>query len=215
MNPEALTPANLWRALRDHIEALCQLFGLPQKLAARTWLPRWEARHISATLRPVEILLRRLIFLDALHMQQTPAPAETKSRALRTMTGARGAGFDPDHPESWSVRFDLGDAAQRKRKTHRRRSAHEPSRQVSSAPLALRLEALIRGFNDPAPLAARLARRLCRRPEIAPRYSARVKPGRTGAMFWPDVRRVGELVLDALALSLALTASFAPAPDTS
>ena len=206
MDLEALTPENLWRVLRGHIEALCALFGLPQKLAARTWLARWEARRISNTLRPVEILLRRLVFFDALRLRQTPAP-ETKSRPQRTMTGARGASFDPDNPESWTVRFDLGDALAPKRAVRRARPTHEPSRQVSSAPLALRLEALIRGFNDPASLAQRLARRLSRHPTLAPRYSARVKRRGEGRAFWREVRQAGELVADELGaavLALAL-----------
>ena len=176
------TLQNLWRTLRGAIETACMLFGLPRAIAQKLWFSRVEYRLACGFLRPLETLLRRLIFLEALAREPAPRP-EIKRREPRGMDAAFGAAFDPDCPEAWPARFDLAAAMDRRRLTGQRgacrRGAGAPYTHINgyaSTPIALRLEALIRGFNDPAPLIERLARLLKRRPRAAFAFLARPRP---------------------------------------
>lgn len=183
LNPDAIY---LWRALRHYIEQTCILFGLPSTLAQKVFISRDEHARICAWLRPLEQLLRRLIFLEALKCTPEPVGAiEHKSRAKRIMPAAFGAHFDADNSESWRVQINLNPerrlpAGQRQfeqiqRNGINRNAALSPSKTtsapivnvVSSAPVARRIEALIRGFNDPRALAQSYANKIARTPEIA------------------------------------------------
>ena len=148
------------------------LFGLPQRIAQRIWLSRAEYKSACAFLRPLELLLRRLIFLDALALEPDPTP-ESKRRLRLAMDTALGAAFDVDHPQAWRTHFHLAASDARLPAGKRRHAltfAHIHG--VSSAPIALRLEALIRALNDPAPLVQRLARLLKRIPRAARAFIA-------------------------------------------
>jgi hypothetical protein len=186
------TAEYLWKVLRYYIEHACVLIGLPTAIAQRVWIARWEYRRLAEILRPLEALLRRLIFLEAAQLPPEQPRVETKSR-ITNMRARCGAAFDPDRSETWAVRFNLD--ASSLRQAQRGEAHHHACLSlsktssaaigaisvamsanavavVSAAPLALRLEALIRGFNDPAPLARRLARRLRRVPSLVRRFIA-------------------------------------------
>lgn len=160
-DPEpAPTPTHLWRVLRAYIVSLFDLFGDPLALARRVWITRDEHRRLCDVLRALEIMLRRLVFLDAL-TTPAPAPSAPRPRAPRP----RRDTFNLESTVSWQASFDLG----LKRPCAPRRDANTPAPQRAqlpnaafTRPLALRYEALLRGFNDPAPLAQRMARLLAR-----------------------------------------------------
>jgi hypothetical protein len=180
------TAPYLWKVLRYYIEHACALIGLPAAIAQRVWIARGEYRRMADVLRPLEALLRRLIFLEAAQLPPEQPRVETKSR-VTNMRVRCGAAFDPDRSETWAVRFNLGASSLRQAqrgglknatclsppKTSSAATRANTGAVVSAAPLALRFEALIRGFNDPAPLARRLARRLRRVPSLVRRFIAR------------------------------------------
>lgn len=170
------TPKDLWEVLRYYIEHACVLMGLPHVLAARVWLTRSEHRFFCDALRPLEHLLRRLLLLDAFALDPASpvAQAEIKRRVRKTMTPRSGATFDPDHSETWRTHFDVSGRVAARSLAKRRVGSQPVVRVVSSAPLALRLEALIRGFNDPAPLMRRLMRVLARAPKLLKRFTCTV-----------------------------------------
>jgi hypothetical protein len=196
-------PHALWSALRFYIQHACAIIGLPSDIAQRTWIARWEYRRFADLLRPLEALLRRLVFLDAVKLPPEPPRIETKRRPRRLMRAQTGAAFDPARSETWRVRFNLGATSLRPAQRGKTETPVCPSLSktssaplinvISSAPLALRLEALIRGFNDPAPLARRLARRLRRHPHVARDFSAPLAKRDAPRPCYHSVAEAGDL----------------------
>ena len=190
MTEPALTTTQLWRALRAHIEQTCTAFGLPSTLARLLWLTRLQHKHICTWLRPLEALLRRLIFIDAYALALTAPdapPPEAKARLRLGMPAAFGAAFDADNSESWRVSFSARLPMQR---PSAHRTAQAPSASlnaVSSAPCALRLEGLIRALNMRQALAERLARQL-RHEAARVRYYIQALDARLAARpLWREV----------------------------
>lgn len=123
---------------------------------------------------------------------------------------AGGARFDVEHPERWRVSFDLGlRGAQPSPLPARAILAYAPGHADgleprlqqdlrASAPLARRLEALVRGFNQPQPLVRRAVRLLVAHADAAralaapPRRRDRFKPG------FREVALLSEVTLAAL-----------------
>jgi hypothetical protein len=166
----APTPIALWRTLREYICTFWNLFGAPLDIARQVWLRRDEARVLADALRPLEMMLRRLVFLDAL---EAPVPALAQTRARQHMPRARRESFNLEDSETWRVSFDLGLDRRRPRRnlseTDLNMPAGAPALQRPrlpnadlTAPLARRAEALLRGFNHPASLVTRMARLLAR-----------------------------------------------------
>ena len=195
------SPQNLWRALRDYIRAACALFGAPAALAMRRVVPRDEYKGFLPWLGACENLLRKLLFLDAVKLElgphgppasRRPAPAhagegarlgEAEASLRRSLAGgpyiAKPAAFDPGKPESWKVTFKLGAhgaPAPAPPASRRPGSGGPKPSTVASKPIALRLEALIRGFNNPEPLVKRLARLLHRNRDRVRAFTAAPKP---------------------------------------
>lgn len=155
-------PITLWRTLSEYIRACFSLWGEPRVIAGKLWLDRAEHQRASGFLAALEHVLRRLLYLDAVKLTPKP-PAPRRARAAIAAPNPRGGGsFDAEHPESWRCKFQVL-PRQSKRAPARRRTTHAGADVISSAPVALRLEALIRAFNDPAPYAERLARALAKR----------------------------------------------------
>lgn len=161
----------LWRTLSGFIHAAFSVCGAPLDLARRMWLPRATYRISCEFVRAIEHLMRRLVFIDALKAP-APAPPPARKSGPRAHTRAVGA-FDVERPETWRAVFDLGAADRRRCRCRARRSKPlaPPLDIVSSAPLARRIEALVRGFNDPARLVRRLARILRRNRRAARIYT--------------------------------------------
>ena len=165
------SPLNLWRALRDYIRAACAMFGAPAALASRRVVPRDEYKGFLPWLSACENLLRKLLFLDAVKLEPYGPPAPRRPAPTHAGEGAGGpyvakpAAFNPNAPDSWKVSFKLGaygPPASRRRLTCRRDAGGPKPDTAPSRLIALRLEALIRAFNNPAPLVKRLARLLHR-----------------------------------------------------
>ena len=187
----APSPAHFRTVLGEYIRHAHAICGAPGALAKRFWLTSDEHKIICSWLRLLEQMLRRLVFVDALALAPDPAPAESKQRLRKSMPANAGAHFDPEASETWRVSFDLAAAAERRHRagenTPRQHSARVDWRSLpnarASAPLALRLEALVRGFNGREQLAARCARLIARNRARALAYLAsvrardRVKPG--------------------------------------
>lgn len=165
-----------WDKIEAYLSYACALFGLPQQLAHKLWLTRAEHKRIADFLRPLEELARRLIFIAALKLAQAhlpPAP-ERKFRPARGFPANSGAAFDPDRPESWRVGFKLDVYHQpHSAPASKRAGGACAPRRLSSAPCALRLEALIRVFAQRDTLAAALARKIARNARAAHAYITR------------------------------------------
>ncbi|PZO46497.1 MAG: hypothetical protein DCF16_18900 [Alphaproteobacteria bacterium] len=177
-------PLPLWRAAGAFLETLFNLFGAPERLAARHTILGPEHKHILNWLRCAEALMRRLLFIEASHYPKPnirPLLYAKRARKRRTME------FWPDRPEQWRVSFRVfpsspahsgGSAERRSRKAKGPLAPSDRFAISSSArggdvtfhsawPLAERFEALLRVHNNPAPYARRLSRRLHARPHLA------------------------------------------------
>jgi len=138
---------------------------------AEAWLKRFAAQHtlskpardlLLTWLRAAEAILRRLIFIEAHKLGESGPPPSMRPVSARSARTRMASVFDPSNPESWRVSFRCTAPATRRTQTTRLRR-QRASRQIFARPLAGRCEALLRAFNNPAPFALRLARRLNRR----------------------------------------------------
>jgi hypothetical protein len=174
-------PIALWRAARAFLGVLHALFGAPEDVAFQHTLTRKAHGQLASWLRCAEAMLRRLLLIEAAaypkpNTRPLLRPARERVRKLRD--------FTHDHPEAWRVSFRVlyrppasrrlalrsesgvhagGPPAVRKRVSREDRWCAENFKPVTfrdAWPLAERYEALLRVFNDPAPYARRLARRL-------------------------------------------------------
>lgn len=176
-DPIRIAPLALWRAAQAFLGVLHMLFGAPETVAAKHTLTAKAHAHMASWLRSAEAMLRRLLLIEASAYPKPntrPLLHTRRPRTKKLMT------FSPDAPEAWRVRFrcfssdrrlpagrkggrqDAG--APRKRLSREDRWCAEylgqPPKFRSAWPLAERYEALIRVFNDPAPYARRLSKRL-------------------------------------------------------
>ena len=104
-----------------------------------------------------EVLMRRLLLLEAI---AHGPPPHTRERASRQRKGEPTLyTFAPANPEAWRVSFRCLVETQRRR-AHKRRAGKRVVDGYFARPLAERFEALLRVFNEPAPFARRLARRM-------------------------------------------------------
>lgn len=205
----APTPLSLWRSLRAYIEHACALFGLPGAIAKRIWLTRAEHALIAGFLRPLEALLRRLLYVDALELTPAAAVTENKTRVRFAAPAATGAHFNLDDSSSWRAPFILGASPGRRYPAGKPNQRKSPPliNAVSSAPLALRLEALIRGFNNREATAQRLANVLARTARLAAALLCAPRPRDAARPGYHEVAQATRLARAARA--------HAPAPDSS
>jgi hypothetical protein len=175
--PVTHAPRSLWEAARALIVTIFNLFGAPEAIAAQHTLQRKERSLILDWLRAGEAMVRHLLLIEASHYPRI-AP-RTRPRAKRTRA-RKLMSFEADQPETWRVTFrcfpskdrrlPAGTASKPARKvqdeTSCRLEAGGP-RLYAAWPLAERAEAMLRAFNDPAPYAKRLARRLSAAPRRA------------------------------------------------
>jgi len=154
---------DLWRHFRAFLCSVLNIFGQPEDIAARHTLTRTEWLRTNTWISAAEALLRRLLLIEAAAIPAKPAHAASRPKAPRVR---KLVAFLPDKPEAWRVHFRCLLTDQPSRPQQRARDK-TPSRFCSAWPLALRLEALQRVFNDPHAYAARLAARLRRARAIA------------------------------------------------
>jgi hypothetical protein len=156
----ARAPLALWQAAHALLTALFNLFGAPQDIAAQSTLTK-DARTLLLTwLRAAEAIFRRLIFIEASKLSADgPPPSRRHAGKARIVGTHEPPSFDATDPESWRVSLRCAPADSRRDSSQGSRR-HRAPRQILARPLAERCEALLRAFNDPAPFALRLARRL-------------------------------------------------------
>ncbi len=170
--PHRAAPRAFWLIAQHFFHVLWTLFGNPEDLARRHTLTRKDYTLTLSWLRVAEALLRRLLLIEAAALtlpdtRSAPRAKHARSRRLITYTA--------DNPEDWRVSFRCpsspargGSVERRSRETKGEVTAsagetpavHNAPRFHSAWPLAERYEALVRAFNNPAPFARRLARRV-------------------------------------------------------
>ena len=164
--PIRTAPLALWRVAEAFLRTLHMLYGAPENVAARHTLTAKAHAQMASWLRSAEAMLRRLLLIEAAACAKPtarPLLAPARKRVRRLMS------FTAEHPEKWRVSLRVLSApacggGQRRRLSYDERWARDylgtPATFRSAWPLAERYEALIRVFNDPAPYARRLSRRL-------------------------------------------------------
>jgi hypothetical protein len=184
--PSHAAPIALWRAARELICTIFNLFGEPEEIAADHTLTAKTYHLLLSWLRTGEAMLRHLIFIEAAALNPVscgpPASSRHSSKRERKLME-----FFADKPESWRVTFRCfssspvhggsviapcamtkGASAVPSVAFGDTSPARGGGKQFYDAwPLAERAEALLRAFNDPAPYAKRLARRLRAAPSRA------------------------------------------------
>lgn len=164
--PHAPSPRThkLWDTLRLQLARVIKSFGFPAALAALIWITPFLRRAADKALRPLERLARLILLIEA---AEAPPGVEAKSRALSEAREPQDSGHvqDPDDPPAWRAPFKL---APRPAPAHAGQShnANPAPARVFSAPIAERIEALLRVIDDPGLYVRRLARKLAR---LAPR----------------------------------------------
>ncbi len=170
-------PLALWRVAGAFMHMLFALFGSPQRVAERHTLRLEGHRLMASWLRAGEAMMRRLLLIEASAYAKPntrPLLRPSRKRTRKVMS------FTADAPEQWRVSFRCFVSENRRPPASRRRSRQgppaprkrisredrwsaenrKPVRFRAAWPLAERFEAMRRVFNDPAPYARRLARRL-------------------------------------------------------
>ncbi len=176
---DAVTP-ELVDSARHLLGWIFNVFWNPGTLASWPGVWQWRKFELLDWLRPLELLLRRILLIEAVGLltsQSLPAP---KAAAIRSGKGAARTApakpaCDPDHPERWRVSFSIlplrGRSGPRRRLPpidwdHFAGDPRTPKRfrrvLHDALPLARRLEAALRVVLDPAAFARRLAFRLRR-----------------------------------------------------
>jgi len=153
-------PRAFWLLAQSILNTLYNLFGEPQNIAQQGWVSRQSHALMARWIRSAEALLRRLLLLEAAALKLPPAPVSRRAPRVRTR---RLHEFYPEDPQTWRVSLRCSAPQNRRRGARTRRGGALCDTFV----LALRYEALLRAYNDPAPYARRLARRLARTPAIA------------------------------------------------
>ncbi|MDX2275983.1 MAG: hypothetical protein NW206_11095 [Hyphomonadaceae bacterium] len=175
-----------WEQIAFFLRQALVLFGDPAALAQRLWLSARDHQLFVQFIGPIEDMLRRLLFITALELApiNLPPTPERKFRAARGFASNSGAHFDPTQPDSWRVAFKLSPALERRRVIPGRGEAANPeprrpkpqpasktaNAQRAAAPCALRLEALLRAYENRDQLAAALARKIARNAGLALGY---------------------------------------------
>ncbi|HVZ99913.1 MAG TPA: hypothetical protein VG841_06325 [Caulobacterales bacterium] len=164
--PTRAAPLALWRVAEAFLRVFFNLFGEPKDIAFQHTHTTRQRALMLPWLRAGEALLRRLLLIEAagLPKANTPPPRAKRVRVRKR----RIFMLTPDKPEEWRVSFrtfasaradgyGAFGAARRK----------EPKRFHDAWPLAERVEAMLRVFNEPLPYAKRLARQLHASPRRA------------------------------------------------
>jgi hypothetical protein len=157
-------PLALWRIAQYFVHAFFNLFGAPEAIAAQSHLYDDDRELMLSWLRTGEALLRHLLFIEAsaLDLQSCGPPASSRHRQRKRKRIEHHA----DNPEAWRVSFRC--PMERRRPRRHASISFKPSPAGTPAlhkfhspwPIAERAEALLRAYNNPAPYALRLARRL-------------------------------------------------------
>jgi hypothetical protein len=180
---DSLTPQLLDTA-RDLLNWIVKGVWGPASYALHGQIWHWKKFELLDWLRPLELLLRRMLLIEAFALagsQTLPRPQARKTKAASASDAQaprpmqEKPPFDPARPDTWRVAF-IALPGRSRSGPHRRLPPANPDRPfrekapakryrrklVSALPLARRLEAAIRVINDPLPYVRRLAFRLQR-----------------------------------------------------
>jgi hypothetical protein len=163
-------PIQLWRFARMFFCNLHLAWGNPRDVAAMPFLSRGLQALLASWLRVGEALMRHMLLIEAAAFAPSTGTANPSFSRRRPRERTLHH-FDADKPEDWRVSFSaVPSSPARGGSAERSEAKGEIARFASPRsawPLALRYEAIVRVFNDPAPDARRLARGLQARPERA------------------------------------------------
>ncbi len=177
--PPTTAPLALWRVAEAFMHILHALFGSPTEIAERHTFLHKEHRLIASWVRAGEAMMRRLLIIEAAAYAK---PNERPLLCAPRKSVRRKKLCYSDKPEGWRVSFRCN--AERMPRAPRLKSQPTPQRNRTTRadrynpenwkpvtfhdawPLALRVEALLRVFNNPLPYARRLARRLYAKPHL-------------------------------------------------
>lgn len=155
----------------DLLKLVLVRFWTPLQLAALPFIRQARRLELLDWVRPVELLLRRMIFLEARALAATLPPPQPPAQS-RKREPQPWRPFDRDRPQTWRCSFR---ALPLKAKPGRWRwrpytpgNPRESQRTHDTQPLAIRLEAAIRVIANPMPLIRRLAARMRRTGAPAP-----------------------------------------------
>jgi len=193
--PDRTAPRALWAIAQTLLDILYTLFGTPADLAARGWITHKAYALMRPWLRAGEVLLRHLLLLEAAALTAKPPRASRRSRPRKRITLT----FSADAPETWRVTFPAlapcDSLASIARTASPTAAPRDPAKvglrgHRNAWPIAERFEALLRVYDNPAPYAARLARRLARTPGDVSRVldAPDDAPPLIGAQSFADLR---------------------------
>lgn len=152
----------LWRTARARVDGALAALAAPRETMRLVCAPLRTLGQMRAWLRPVEALLRDLIYLQAARLAPRPAGRSPLDRRGRERIE------DPRDPRSWTARFRVRLAADLKdRDAAALLVPGADARRGGLAGFDRRLDALIRVAANPTRYARRLARRLRRDPALA------------------------------------------------
>jgi hypothetical protein len=196
MSIPTTAPKHLWQAVRDFLCTFFTFVGHPADLAAKGFVNARSHAHLIAWLRAGEHFLRRLLFIEANALTVLPASCRQTAACKAAVRTTRA--FDIANPETWRASFHCTVPVDRRRLAGmcRRRPAGTPAvHAYPTLPLARRYEALLRAFNNPLPLARRLARTLTRTPTRADQLRTRPhQPKRESGDPAPLIDMIGRAV---------------------
>jgi hypothetical protein len=209
--------SELWAVLRHFFGCAQRDIGDPTDIARIALIGPEARKLILDWLAPLEALLRRLLFLNAVAIELPnaphPNPAKLKAPKPNATPARPKVARDAENPASWPAHFRLAppsahrpapSSPQNAPPKNPRRGAHFGAGLYTGWPLALRFEALRRAMENPDALTLRLARLLRARPACARAFT---QPPRAQE-HW---RFAAHYV--AIATDLAADAA-APFPDT-
>ena len=155
---------NAWAGLAEMIGWIIALFGAPGAIAAHIGLTRRTGAQLLAWLAPLEALARRLLFIEAASLPAPNAPAPFAPRG-RIVSALRDAPCiePPEDSALWRVMFRVAPGSPAASPRNAGAGSARPRSGfpgANAAPLARRLEALLRLAQNRAAALARLARRL-------------------------------------------------------
>ncbi len=155
-------PLALWRAARAFVVLLLQTLDAPEHIAQRHVFTQNMHALFCEWLRAGEAIVRQLLLIEAAAL---PRPGEApRARESRRAPVGEAAPVQIENAAEWRVSFRcFAGSGAGARMAHMKTAR----RFYSSFPLAARLEALVRAYNDPIPFARRLLRRLLRQPARA------------------------------------------------
>ncbi|MDP3493151.1 MAG: hypothetical protein Q8R82_08550 [Hyphomonadaceae bacterium] len=199
---------------RDLLTFITARFGTPLGLAALSSIVSRRKAELLGWLRPVELMLRRLVLIEAMALLASLVAPRSHSRKQASNASPKPpqtSALDPADSAAWRSIFTVplheaepGDAQSSRASGHRRRRIDDPERLLPTRGLALRLEGIIRVALDPTPFIRRLARQMRRR-----------MPKRIDALLRPLIVHRGAIRQDLGELAAAAAESFARINDTS